>query len=103
MCNFVLRKKLFSFCLFICFLLILIHKSVFKARCLEITDTDKNLTEKFDLFIGTFINKTFVVGLTNESCAITFSFGYNPVKDSSNISKFQIFLKYYLQENTFFQ
>ena len=74
-----------------------------KADILEITDTDKKLTEKIDLFIGTFINKKLVVGITNEGAiADHVVYGYNPVKDSLNVSNFQLFLKYFSQENTFF-
>ena len=66
-----------------------------KADILEITDTDKKLTEKIDLFIGTFINKKLVVGITNEAAiADHVAYGYNPVKDSLNVSNFQLFLKY---------
>ena len=61
-----MKKIIFVFCFVYLFSSNSNSQVLFKADILEITDTDKNLTEKFDLFIGTFINKNLVVGLTNE-------------------------------------
>ena len=98
-----MKKIIFVFSFVYFFSLNSNSQVLIKADILEVTDTDKNLTEKFDLFIGTFINKNLVVGLTNEEAiADHVLYGYNPVKDSLNVSNFQLFLKYYLQENTFF-
>ena len=97
-------KNSFSFfIIFFIFSLTSNSQVLFKADILEITDTDKKLTEKFDLFIGTFINKNLIFGLTNEEAIADHVLdGYNPVKDSLNVSNFQLFLKYSLQKNTFF-
>ena len=93
-------KIFFSFfILFFLFSLTSNSQVLFKADILEITDTDKKLTEKFDLFIGTFINKNLIFGLTNEEAIADHVLdGYNPVKDSLNVSNFQLFLKYSLQK-----
>ena len=98
-----MNKNIFLFILFYLFSFNSNSQVLFKADVLEITDTDKKLTEKLDLFFGTYINKNLVFGFTNEKAiADHVLYGYNPVKDSLNVSNFQLFLKYTLQKNTFF-
>ena len=60
-----MNKNIFLFILFYLFSFNSNSQVLFKADILEITDTDKKLTEKLDLFFGTYINKNLVVGFDN--------------------------------------
>lgn len=95
----------FIFICYFIFLIPIISYSQLKITTtfIERTETDKRITNILDFSISSFINDDLLIGLTNEEAiADHISYGYNPVKDSLNVSNFQLFLKYYLQENTFF-
>ena len=69
---------------------------------IERTDTQKEFNKNINFFLGKYLYKNMVIGITNkQSLADYIQQGYDPVQDSLIISNYQIFSKYYLKDNLF--
>ena len=73
------------------------------AGVLEKRDSYNKINNNINLTIGSFVNTNLVVGITNESAVADFiKDGFEPVQDSLVVSDFQFFLRYYLDDKSFF-
>tara|TARA_B100001029_G_C14851419_1_gene333944 strand:+ start:83 stop:568 length:486 start_codon:yes stop_codon:yes gene_type:complete len=69
---------------------------------IERTDTQKEFNKNINFFVGKYLHKNMVIGVTNkQSLADYIEEGYTPVQDSLIISNYQFFSKYYFQDNLF--
>ena len=69
---------------------------------IERTDTQKEFNKNINFFVGKYLHKNMVIGVTNKkSLADYIEEGHTPVQDSLIISNYQLFSKYYFQDNLF--
>ena len=70
---------------------------------IERTDTKKEFNNTFNFTVGKYLYDDLIVGITNEDAVADYiKDGYHPVQDSLTISNYQMFSKYYLENNIFF-
>ena len=88
---------------FICFTPIFAYSQlIITTNFIEITETEKKINNVLDLSISSFIDNNLLIGLTNEKAVADYiQEGFNPIQDSLLVSDFQLFFKYYFNNNSF--